>query len=125
MLSSLAAIAVGAVLGAWLRWGIGLWLNPVSALFPLGTLLVNCLGGLIIGVAAGYFMQQPSPLLRLLIMTGFCGGMTTFSTFSLEVIQLLQLQKWPAALLLASLHLFGSLICTALGLVLYQHLRPQ
>ena len=80
------AVAIGASLGALLRWRVGLWLNPQWPGFPLGTLLVNCVGGLVVGGLLYWFTRQPNELLRLLLVTGFLGGLTTFSTFSAEVI---------------------------------------
>ena len=116
-LSSFAAIALGAVLGAWLRWGLGLWLNPLFPTVPLGTLAANLLGGYLIGLALGFFAQHPGVPVewRLGFVTGFLGALTTFSTFSAEVVTLLARQQWGWALLGAGAHLLGSLAMTALG----------
>lgn len=121
---SLVAIALGAVLGAWLRWGLGLWLNPVIAGVPLGTLVANLLGGYLIGCALAVFHLNAdlSPELRLLIVTGFLGALTTFSTFSAEVVAMLQRADYGWALGTASLHLFGSLLMTFLGIMSIQRL---
>ena len=81
---SFIAVGVGASVGAWLRWGLSIWLNSVLINLPLGTLLANLGGGYLIGIAVGVFQNYPalSPEWRLLIVTGFLGGLTTFSTFS-------------------------------------------
>ncbi|MGI4938556.1 MAG: fluoride efflux transporter CrcB, partial [Janthinobacterium lividum] len=86
------AVAVGATLGAWLRWWLGLWMNALNPHLPYGTLLANCAGGFLIGLAVALFEQFPglAPEWRLLAVTGFLGGLTTFSTFSAESMMLLQ-----------------------------------
>lgn len=119
------AIGVGAAVGAWLRWGLGLWLNPVLPTLPLGTLAANLIGGYLIGVSIAFFAQQPglSPEWRLLIITGFLGGLTTFSTFSAEIFTLISRQQWGWSALSVSLHLFGSVLMTALGVWTYKLLR--
>ena len=85
------AVGVGAALGAWLRWGFGLWFNPALPELPLGTLAANLVGGYLIGLAMAFFIHYPSlsPEWRLFIITGFLGGLTTFSTFSAETVTLL------------------------------------
>jgi len=113
-----AAVAGGAALGALARWAAGLWLNPLWGGFPLGTLLVNCLGGGLIGVAMVWFSRSPDELLRLLLVTGLLGGFTTFSAFSAESLGLLQRGAWLLALLHSAAHLLGALACAALGFVL-------
>lgn len=126
MYSSLLSIACGAVLGAWLRWFIGLKLNSTFQNFPLGTILVNLVGGFIIGFAIALFANmQLSSHYKLFVITGFCGALTTFSTFSAEVIDLLQQQKYGFAIALISIHLIGSLLCTVLGLLSYQWLSQH
>lgn len=115
---SLAAIGLGAALGAWLRWGLGLWLNPLFAAVPLGTLAANLLGGYLVGAAVAVFhinVELP-PELRLFFITGFLGGLTTFSTFSAEVVALIRTAQFAWAFAAASLHLFGSLLMTGLGI---------
>ncbi len=112
------AVALGAGVGALLRWGAGLALNGLWAGFPLGTLLVNCLGGLLIGVAMVFFARSPDETLRLLLVTGLLGGFTTFSSFSAESLGLLQRGDWGLALLNSAPHLLGALACTALGFAL-------
>jgi CrcB protein len=116
--TSLFAIGVGAVLGAWLRWGLGLWLNPLFPTVPLGTLAANLVGGYLIGAAVAVFHinVELSPELRLFFVTGFLGALTTFSTFSAEVVHLIQSARYAWALGAASLHLFGSLLMTGLGI---------
>ena len=112
------AIGIGAAFGAWLRWGFGLWFNPVLPALPLGTLAANLVGGYLIGLAIAFFIQHPtlSPEWRLLIITGFLGGLTTFSTFSAEVTNLLQQGRLAWAAGAISLHVCGSLLMTVLGL---------
>lgn len=109
------AVATGAVCGALLRWWAGLWLNAHWAGFPLGTLLVNCAGGLLIGVALFWFAHHPNELLRLLAVTGFLGGLTTFSSFSGESLALIQRDAWGLAIGHTLAHVVGSLACAAIG----------
>lgn len=109
------AVAAGSAVGALARWGAGLWLNARWAGFPLGTLAVNCVGGLLIGLALAWFERSPDELLRLLLVTGFLGGLTTFSAFSGESLLLLQRGQLALAVLHAAAHVFGSLACVALG----------
>ncbi len=116
-MGSVLAICIGACVGALARWGLGLWLNP-GGLIPWGTLAANLLGGYLIGVCVATFQSMPQmdPLWRLLLVTGFLGALTTFSTFSAEVIGLLQQGRYAIALGTASLHLFGSLLLTVAGI---------
>ncbi len=111
------AVGIGATLGAWLRWWLSHALNPLFPTVPLGTLASNLVGGFLVGVAIGFFNQHPAlpPEARLALITGFLGGLTTFSTFSAEVVTLLGRQQFAWALGTVSLHLFGSLLLTALG----------
>lgn len=109
------AVAVGAIFGALLRWFAGLWLNAQWAGFPIGTLLVNCAGGLMIGVALFWFQRNPNELLRLLAVTGFLGGLTTFSSFSGESLSLIQRDEWALAVGHTLAHVLGSLACAGLG----------
>lgn len=110
----------GAAAGALLRWLAGLWLNPLWTGFPLGTLAVNAVGGLAIGVAMAWLTQQPDELLRLLLVTGVLGGFTTFSAFSIESLTLLQRGAFGTAILHTLAHVLGSLACAAAGWVLGQ-----
>ncbi|NUZ06241.1 fluoride efflux transporter CrcB [Piscinibacter koreensis] len=110
-----AAVAGGAAVGALLRWGAALALNGRWTGFPLGTLTVNVIGGLLIGAALAVFERQPNDLLRLLVVTGFLGGFTTFSAFSVESLLMLQRQEWVLALLHTVAHVAGSLACAAIG----------
>jgi CrcB protein len=114
---SFLAIGAGAALGAWLRYGLSLWLNPMHGTVPLGTLAANLLGGYAIGLALAWFSSQPelSPQVRLFVVTGLLGGLTTFSAFSAEVVDMLQRQQLGWGLLTIGLHLCGSLSMTALG----------
>jgi CrcB protein len=118
---SVIAICIGACLGALARWQLGLWLNPTSptdGIFPWGTLVANLMGGYLVGLFVGVFQSLPQldPEWRLLCITGFLGALTTFSTFSAEVVGMLQQGRLVLALGTASLHLVGSLILTFLGL---------
>ena len=111
------AICIGASLGALARWGLGLWLTP-GGLLPWGTLAANLIGGYLIGVAIAAFQAMPQldPVWRLLLITGFLGGLTTFSSFSAEVVEFLMAGRYGLALLTAGLHVMGSLAMTVLGL---------
>ena len=122
MLKSLIAIAFGASLGAWLRWLLGMKLNALFPAIPPGTVVANMVGGYIIGLAIAFLAASPnlSPEWRLLIITGFCGGLTTFSTFSAETVALIQEGRLVWALGSISLHVAGSLAMTAAGLLSYQ-----
>lgn len=112
------AIGIGASLGAWLRWGLGLWLNPLFPSVPMGTLAANLVGGYLIGTAVTVFHLnlELSPELRLFVITGFLGGLTTFSSFSAEVVALIQRAEWGWAAGAIGLHLGGSLLMTLFGI---------
>ena len=112
------AICIGASAGALSRWGLGLWLNTPTGLLPWGTLAANWIGAYVIGASIALFQALPhlDPALRLGLVTGFLGALTTFSTFSAEVVSLLQQQRLGMALLVSSLHLCGALLLTWLGL---------
>ena len=116
--TSFIAIGIGASLGAWLRWGLGLWLNPLFPSVPMGTLAANLVGGYLIGAAVTVFHLnlELSPELRLFVITGFLGGLTTFSSFSAEVVALIQRAEWGWALGAIGLHLGGSLLMTLFGI---------
>jgi CrcB protein len=114
---SVLAISIGASVGALARWGLSLWLSPGSWL-PWGTLAANLIGGYLIGVAIALFQAMPQldPIWRLLLITGFLGGLTTFSSFSAEVVNFLMAERYGLALLTAGLHVLGSLTMTVLGI---------
>lgn len=123
-LGSFIAVGAGAAIGAWLRWGLSLWLNPRLVNFPLGTFAANMIGGYLIGLALAHFTQHSdlSPQVRLFVITGFLGGLTTFSTYSAEVVELLQRGEVAWAAMLALVHLAGSLLLTVLGFATYRAL---
>jgi CrcB protein len=112
------AICLGACAGALLRWRLGLWLSTPGALLPWGTLAANLMGGYLVGICVAVFQALPQldPTWRLLLVTGFLGALTTFSSFSAEVVAMLQQQRYAIALGTAALHLFGSLLLTVAGL---------
>jgi fluoride exporter len=116
---SIAAVGGGAAAGAWLRWGLGYALNPVFPTVPLGTVAANLIGGLLMGCAMELFTRHTllSPELRLLIATGFLGGLTTFSTFSAEVTTLILRREWMWSTLTIGVHVLGSVALTLLGIV--------
>ena len=111
------AICIGASLGALGRWQLGLWLSP-GGLLPWGTLVANLVGGYLIGVCIAVFQSLPhiDPVWRLLLVTGFLGGLTTFSSFSAEVVGFLIQQRYALALGTAALHVLGSLLMTVAGI---------
>lgn len=117
-LLGLLAVGAGAAVGAWLRWWLGMLLNPVFPTLPFGTLAANMLGGLLMGFAMAAISHYESlpPEMRLLITTGFLGGLTTFSTFSAETVTLLVREQfgWAAVIILA--HLQGSILMTLAGI---------
>jgi CrcB protein len=112
------AISLGAVLGALARWRLSLWLNQGAAVLPWGTLAANWIGAYIVGMAVVFFQSQTQidPVWRLAVITGFLGALTTFSTFSAEVIAMLQHGRFALAVGTAGLHLLGSLLLTWVGM---------
>ena len=114
---AVVAICVGASLGALSRWGLAMWLSP-GALIPWGTLAANLVGGYLIGIAIAVLQSMPQldPVWRLLLVTGFLGGLTTFSSFSAEVIVFLMEARYGLALLTAATHVLGSLLMTFAGI---------
>ena len=117
MWRSVAAVCVGGSLGCLLRWFLGISLSGTGSVVPLGTLTANLLGGYIVGVAVAFFALNTAlaPEWRVLIVTGFCGGLTTFSSFSAEVVILLRQDRMLWAFSTVALHLGGSLLMTFAG----------
>ena len=124
MIAGFAAVGIGAALGAWLRWGLSIWLNPRVPMFPLGTLAANLIGGYLIGLAVAYFAAnaQVAPEWRLFAITGMLGGLTTFSTFSAEVASLAVRREWMWSAATIGVHVAGSVGLTLLGLVIARSL---
>lgn len=114
---AVAGVGIGAAFGAWLRWGLSLLLNASHPNFPVGTWVANLIGGLLIGVSLAWFSRHPEidAVWRLIAVTGFLGALTTFSTFSIESLLLLQKGQFGWAFLHSAAHLFGSLAAAALG----------
>lgn len=119
------AVGAGAAIGAWVRWGLGLIFNTLLPNLPLGTLIANLSGGLMMGIALGLIglgtIEHPN--LRLLITTGFLGGLTTFSAFTGESLLLLQKQEYIWAVVHTSSHVFGALLMAAIGYTAVHYLR--
>lgn len=118
MFTAILAVSLGAALGALSRWGLGLGLNHVFPSLPPGTLLANLIGGYLVGLAVALFALRPElpAEWRLFVITGFLGGLTTFSTFSAEVVQALQAGRTGWALATVATHVLGSLLLTLAGL---------
>lgn len=125
MWKPILAISLGSVLGGLLRWGLGLKLNTLFPTMPPGTLAANLIAGYIVGLAIAYFAQTPGipPEWRLLVITGFCGGLSTFSTFSAEIVHLIQRNELAWAAGAVGIHVGGSLLMTLAGIASYQWLR--
>ena len=121
---SILAVGFGAACGAWLRWLLAMGFNLSGAGLPLGTWLANMIGGYLVGVAVALFQTYPAlnPAWRLLLVTGFLGGLTTFSTMSAENIQLCLEGRLFAAIGHASAHLLGALLATYLGILTWREL---
>lgn len=124
-MTSVLAICIGACVGALSRWQLGLWLNPATnanaltaSNYPWGTLLANLVGGYLVGLCIAVFQGLPDldPVWRLALITGFLGALTTFSTFSAEVVNMLQQGRLLLALSTATVHVVGSLLLTWMGL---------
>jgi len=111
------AICLGACAGALLRWWLGLWLNHAGAFMPWGTLAANLIGGYLVGICVGYFEchLDMNPVWRLLLVTGFLGALTTFSSFSAETVDMMLHQRYVQATATMALHLGGSLLLTVAG----------
>ena len=118
-------IAIGATLGAWLRWTLGVWLNRHADQLPWGTLAANMLGGYLVGLVVGLIAAHPEwpPFWRFMVVTGFLGGLTTFSTFSAETVAFIEEGRVMMALSYSGVSLLGSLGLTVLGLLTAQALR--
>jgi CrcB protein len=116
------SICIGACFGALARWQLGLWLNPsltvAGTIMPMGTLAANLIGGYLVGVCVAVFhaMPQLDPVWRLALVTGFLGALTTFSSFSAEVVAMLMQQRYALALMTTGVHLLGSLLLTVAGI---------
>jgi fluoride exporter len=125
MWRSVVAICVGGSVGCLLRWALNLWFSGTPSVVPLGTLAANLLGGYIVGVAFAFFAlnTQLAPEWRLLVITGFCGGLTTFSSFSAEVVTMLRQDRLIWAFSTAALHLAGSLLMTFAGIATVARLK--
>jgi CrcB protein len=119
------AVGLGAMLGAWLRWGLSVAFNSLHQSVPPGTLAANLIGGYLIGLLVAYFAANTSiaPEWRLFAITGFLGGLTTFSTFSAEAVALIQQARYFAMLVHAGLHLCGSILATIAGFATYRAIQ--
>ena len=117
-MQSLCAVMLGGSLGAVLRWGLSVTLNHRLSSMPLGTWLANLLGGFLVGVAVAWFSKHADmdPAWRLFVITGLLGGLTTFSSFSAEVVSMLQSERYQWALATVALHVLGSLLMTVVGI---------
>lgn len=126
---SVVAICIGASIGALARWRLGLWLNPhafSATALPWGTLAANLIGGYLIGICVAVFQALPNidPVWRLALVTGFLGALTTFSSFSAEVVGMLQQGRLTLALTTTALHLLGSLLFTLIGIKTASYFLP-
>ena len=117
-MTAVLAVCIGACIGALARWQLSIWLNTQEAFLPWGTLAANLIGGYLVGCCVAFFQTQPDldPAWRLLLVTGFLGALTTFSSFSAEVVAMLSEGRMGLAMATAGLHLIGSLLMTLAGL---------
>jgi CrcB protein len=120
MVGQFAAVGIGAALGAWMRWGLSAILNPVFPTLPFGTLAANLVGGLLMGAAMEVATRHSvlTPEARLFVTTGFLGGLTTFSTFSAEVVTLLLRREYLWGGVIVFAHVIGSVLMTIVGLLI-------
>ena len=127
MIQSMIAIAVGASLGAWCRWGLSLWLDPIHGRLSMGMLAANLVGAYMVGLALAWFAVHPSvsPPWRLFIVTGLLGGLTTFSAFSADTVRLLMREQYGWALITVLVHVLGSFALTAAGFASLRMLRSN
>lgn len=118
----LLAVGSGAAIGAMLRWALSLWLNARIGTFPLGTLVCNLAGAFVIGLVLSWLAATPavSAMVRLFLVTGLLGALTTFSTFSAESVALISSARYANALMHIGAHLFGSLAMTAAGIAVWR-----
>lgn len=125
-LYAIMAVGGGAAVGAWLRWWLGYALNPIFPTIPLGTLCANLLGGYLMGMALGILSHYESlpPEVRLLMTTGFLGGLTTFSTFSAETVTLIARGEYGWATAVVVFHVIGSLVMTGIGILTMSLFKP-
>jgi CrcB protein len=123
---AILAVGIGAALGAWMRWWLGIMLNPLFPTMPFGTLAANLVGGYLVGVAVELFIHHASlpAEARLFVITGFLGGLTTFSTFSAETVTLLARGQFGWAAAIIGSHVLGSLAMTVLGIMTIKWLQP-
>lgn len=114
------AVGGGAAAGAWLRWVLGILLNPIFPTLPLGTLAANLIGGWLMGLALGFLghYEALAPEMRLMLTTGFLGGLTTFSTFSAETATLISREQYGWTAAIVALHVIGSVLMTLLGIAM-------
>ncbi len=124
--SSWLAVGGGAAVGAWMRWGLGIVLNPVFPTLPLGTLASNLVAGFLIGIAMELVTRNAamSPEMRLLMTTGFLGGLSTFSAFSAEIVTLLSHKEYLWGVITVSAHVVGSVVLTILGIYFIRMIFP-
>jgi fluoride exporter len=124
-LNGFLVVGAGAAIGAWMRWWLGIMLNATLPALPLGTLAANLIGGYLIGLFMGIFAVTSTfpPEVRLFVVTGLLGGLTTFSTFSAEAVTLLTRGQYGWATTHILVHVLGSLVMTGMGLLTIQLIR--
>jgi CrcB protein len=127
MLNAILAVSIGSAAGGLLRWSLSSRLNHFLPALPLGTLISNLVAGYLVGIAIAYFAVADgiAPEWRLLLITGFCGGLSTFSTFSAEIVTLLQQGRWSMACAAIAVHVIGSVLMTFAGIASYSALGTR